>query len=219
MFMGLLEARLENNQLKFHPSLASRWEVGADNQTFTFTIHPRANWHDGRPVTADDVLFTVMTISDPKTETNRGNSIALIAGLDEKGKRGASAQLSFRILGPKQFEVKTKAPVDPLGFLEHFGTLIYILPKHVLGNVPPEQLSRHPFFQEPKVGSGPYKVVKLSPGAELLLKAWGEHWREGVPKYKQVRYLIVPEESTRIAFLSTKQADTADVSRERVKSL
>ncbi|MGQ0570087.1 MAG: ABC transporter substrate-binding protein [Armatimonadota bacterium] len=160
MFQGLLEARLDSGQLKFFPSLASRWEVGADNQTYTFTIHPRAAWHDGRPVTADDVLFTVLTISDPKTETNRGNEIATVAGLDARGKRGPGAQLGFRILGPKQFEVKTKAPVDPLGFLEHFGSLVYIIPKHILGDVPPEQLSRHPFFQQPTVGNGPFKFVQ-----------------------------------------------------------
>jgi len=97
MFQGLLEARLVNNQLRFYPGLASKWDVGADNQTYTFTIDPKAAWHDGRPVTADDVLFTVMAISDPKTETNRGNSIQAIAGLDAGGKRGPGAQLGFRI--------------------------------------------------------------------------------------------------------------------------
>jgi len=191
MFQGLLEARLENNQLKFFPSLASKWEVGADNQTFTFTIHPRAAWHDGKPVTADDVLFTVMTISDPKTETNRGNSIQAIAGLDAGGKRAAGAQLGFRILGPKQFEVKTKTPVDPLGFLEFFGTLMYILPKHILGDVPPEQLARHPFFQAPTVGNGPYKFVqyKTDQYVELLVN---ENYHLGAPNVRRVFIRIVP---------------------------
>ncbi|MGH2398751.1 MAG: ABC transporter substrate-binding protein, partial [bacterium] len=54
IFQGMMEARLENNQMRFSPALATRWEASADRQTFRFTIHPRATWHDGRPVTAED---------------------------------------------------------------------------------------------------------------------------------------------------------------------
>ncbi|MBI3998691.1 MAG: oligopeptide-binding protein AppA [Armatimonadetes bacterium] len=191
MFMGLLEARLENNQLKLFPALASKWEVGSDHQTYTFTIHPKAAWHDGKPVTAEDVLFTVMTISDPRAETNRGVAVANLAGVDARGKRAPGAQIGFRILGPKQFEVKTKTPVDPLGFLEQFGTLMYIIPKHVLGDVPPEQLSRHPFMQNPTVGSGPYKFVqyKTDQYVELLLN---ENYHLGAPTVRRLFVRIIP---------------------------
>ncbi len=191
VFQTLLEARLENSQLKFHPALASAWDVGADNQTYTFTIHPKAAWHDGKPVTSDDVLFTIMTISDPKTETNRGSAVQAIAGLDAKGKRAEGAQLGFRALGPKQFEVKTKTAVDPLGFLEFFGNSMYLLPKHVLGNVPPDQLARHPFFQAPTVGSGPFKFVqyKTDQFVELLQN---ERYHLGVPNVRRLFIRIVP---------------------------
>ncbi len=205
MFQGLLEARLENNQLKFYPSLASKWEVGADNQTYTFTIHPRAAWHDGKPVTAEDVLFTVMTLSDPKTETNRGYAVQTIAGLDAGGKRTEGAQLGFRILGPKQFEVKTKTPVDPLGFLELFGTLMYILPKHVLGNVPADQLARHPFFQTPTVGNGPFKFVqyKTDQFVELIQN---ENYHLGAPNVRRVFIRGIPP-TTMLAQLERSDMD------------
>jgi peptide/nickel transport system substrate-binding protein len=154
-------------------------------------VEAEAAWHDGRPVTADDVLFTVMTISDPRTETNRGSSIQAVAGLDARGKRAAGAQLGFRILGPKRFEVKTKSAVDPLGFLEFFGTLMYILPKHVLGDVPPDQLARHPFFQAPTVGSGPYKFLqyKTDQYVELLVN---ENYHLGAANIRRVFIRIIP---------------------------
>lgn len=191
MFMGMVEARVENNQMRFFQALASKWEVGADNQTYTFTIHPRAAWHDGRPVTAEDVLFTLMTISDPRTETNRGAQIASIAGLDARGKRAAGAQLGFRILEPKKFEVKTTTPVDPNMFLEMFGANVYILPKHVLGDVPPDQLARHPFFHNPTVGNGPYKFVqyKTDQFVEFLLN---ENYHLGAPNVRRVFVRIIP---------------------------
>ncbi len=191
IFQGLLEARLENNQMRFFPALASRWEVGADGRTFTFTIHPKASWHDGRPITAEDVLFTLMTISDPKTETNRGAEIATLAGLETNGKRAPGAQLAFRILSPKSFEVKTKVPVDPTMFLERFGSNVYILPKHVLGTVPPEELSRHSFFQQPTVGSGPFKFVQYKTDQYVELVA-NENYHLGVPTLRRVFIRIIP---------------------------
>lgn len=191
MFPGLLESRLENNQMQFVPALASRWEVGADRQTFTFSIHLTAAWHDGQPVTAEDVLFTVMTISDPKTETNRGAEIATIAGLDVRGKRAAGAQLGFRILNSKSFEVKTSVPVDPTMFLERFGSNTFIIPKHVLGNVPPDQLAKHPFFQRPIVGSGPFKFVQYRTDQFVELAA-NDHYHLGAPSVRRLFIRIIP---------------------------
>jgi peptide/nickel transport system substrate-binding protein len=190
MFPALMDARLDDNQLKFMPALATKWEASADNKTFTFTIHPRAAWHDGRPVTAEDVQFTVMTISDPKTETNRGSQVAFLAGLDPKGKRG-SGQIGFRILSPKQFEIKTDKPTDPLAIYEQFGTLVYILPKHVLGNVPPEQLNRHAFMQNPTVGSGPYKFVQYKTDQYVEFLA-NENYHLGAPNLRRLFLRIIP---------------------------
>jgi len=204
MFMGMVEARIENNQMKFYPALASRWTIGADRQTYTFTIHPRAAWHDGRPVTADDVLFTVMTISDPKTQTNRSAYIAHIAGLSAAGKR-TTEPLGFKILGPKSFEVKTKTPVDPNSFLEFFGANIYTLPKHVLGNVPPEDLNRHPFMQAPTVGSGPFKFVQYKTDQFIELVA-NDAYHLGVPKVRRVFIRIIPP-TTMLAQLERQDLD------------
>lgn len=207
MFQGMLEARLDNNQMKFQPALASRWEVGADRQTFRFTIHPRASWHDGRPVTAEDVEFTLLTISDPKTQTNRGAEIATVAGLTAGGKRAPGEQLGFRILGPKSFEVKTKAAVDPQMFLERFGSYVYILPKHVLGSVPPDQLTQHPFFQAPTVGNGPYKFVQYKTDQFVELVA-NETYHNGAPRVRRVFIRIIPP-TTMLAQLERQDLDVS----------
>jgi peptide/nickel transport system substrate-binding protein len=205
MFQGMLEARLENNQVKYFPALASKWDVGADRQTYTFTIHPKAAWHDGKPVTSDDVLFTLMTISDPRTQTNRGAEIAAIAGVDAGGKRAPGAQLGFRIISPKEFEVKTKVPVDPIGFLEHIGANIYILPKHILGNVPPDQLDRHPFFLAPTVGNGPFKFVQYKTDQYIEFVA-NENYHLGAPNVRRVFIRIIPP-TTMVAQLERADMD------------
>jgi peptide/nickel transport system substrate-binding protein len=191
MFLRMLEARIEGGQLKFFPALASRWEAAADNQTFTFTIHPRAAWHDGKPVTADDVLFTLNTISDPRTETNRGTEIATIVGTDARGKRAAGAQLGVRALDARRVEIKTKVPVDPNLFFEQFGTGVPMLPRHVLGDVPPDQLNRHPFMMAPTVGNGPFKFVQYKTDQFIELLA-NENFHLGAPKYRRLFIRIIP---------------------------
>src|SRR5205823_11422522 len=71
-------------------------------------------------------------------------------------------------------------------------------------------------FAKAPIGSGPYKVVKNAIGSAIQLEAVERHWREGVPKMKTVTFLLVPEESTRLAQLRTGEADIIAVSREKV---
>lgn len=205
MFQGMLEARLDKNEMKFSPALASSWDVGADKQTFRFTIHPRAAWHDGRPVTSDDVEFTILTISDTRTATNRGAYIARIAGLTAGGKRVPDQQLGFRKLGPKTFELRTKGPVDPQMFLESFGNSVYVLPKHILGDVPPDQLARHPFFLNPTVGNGPYKFVQYKTDQFVEFVA-NENYHNGAPNVRRVFVRIIPP-TTMLAQLERHDLD------------
>src|SRR5512145_2687835 len=71
-------------------------------------------------------------------------------------------------------------------------------------------------FAKNPIGSGPYKVVRNDIGSLIQLEALERHWREGVPKFKTVTFLLVPEESTRLAQLRTGEADIIAVSREKV---
>jgi peptide/nickel transport system substrate-binding protein len=85
-----------------------------------------------------------------------------------------------------------------------------ILPKQYFEQGGADAFARNP------IGSGPYKVAKNVSGSFIELEAVENHWRDGVPKYKTLRYMLVPEESTRLAQLRTGEADLIAVSRERV---
>ena len=56
------------------PDLAERWSVDADGRTWTFDLRPDARWHDGEPVTADDVVYTITTLQDPSYSGPGGTS-------------------------------------------------------------------------------------------------------------------------------------------------
>ena len=74
-----------------------------------------------------------------------------------------------------------------------------------------ERVGKDEFAKRP-IGSGPYKWHSQMLGSFIKLEATERHWRDGVPKYKYMTYLVIPEESTRLAMLKTGEADIMRVS-------
>lgn len=122
--------------------LAERWSVDEAGTTWTFVLRDDALWHDGEPVTARDVLFTVAALKDD----------------DYMGPGGASwRDVTARIIDDRTVSFTLGDPIG--GFL--YAATQPIAPSHILGDVPVELLPTHPFNQQP-VGSGPYWVVSWS---------------------------------------------------------
>lgn len=178
--------------LKFLPKLADSFET-EDNQTFTIKLNPDAKWTDGTPITADDVAFTIQLAANPLVESAVGAHISLLDGLDDSGKlpSGQDTLSSVKVIDAKTLEVTTKQPVDPNVLKEQFGVKFLILPKHVLENVPPEDLAKHPFFQAPNVTSGPFKFVTYAKDQYIEYEANPDYYR-GAPKVDRLFIKIMP---------------------------
>jgi len=146
----------------FIPYLAESWDVSDDYTTFTFHLNPEARWHDGVPVTSEDVVFTISAISHPRIENNRGAHISVLEGLSDGGKRAGDDDPLEGVKAIDEHTVQfiTKSPTDPLSLLEIIGMRIRIIPKHVLENLAPEDLVNAEFWMAPTVGSGPFKFVR-----------------------------------------------------------
>lgn len=144
----------------FSPRLARSWEVSPDGRTFTFHLNPAAAWHDGEPLTAEDVLFTIQTVATPGVQTNRGYTLRAIEGLDANGKMTGSTIPGVRLIDRHTIAVTLKTAVDPARFLEQFGTALHIIPRHLLEGLTPEELARTPHLLQPRVGSGPFRFVR-----------------------------------------------------------
>ncbi|MCI0608859.1 MAG: peptide ABC transporter substrate-binding protein [Anaerolineae bacterium] len=140
LFSGLL--RFDERGLP-QKDLAEGWGVMPDGTVYNFTIRPDAFWHDGEPVTSDDVIFTIdMMKSDgslyPPDIKELWSKIE-ITRLDEKN-------------------LKFTLPEPYVPFIDYltFG----VLPKHLLESVPPDQIANADFNINP-VGTGPYKFDHL----------------------------------------------------------
>lgn len=123
--------------------LAESWSFGSDGSVFTFSLKPNAYWHDGTPVSSQDVVYT--------TSLLKGGSALLPEDLKAFWAEVQVIQLSDLVV---QFGLpEAFAPI--MDYLS-FG----VLPAHLLGNLGLDELVNHPFNMAP-IGSGPYKFSQL----------------------------------------------------------
>src|SRR5687768_6676127 len=133
------------------PDLAERWSVDKSGRTWTVDLLDDARWHDGQPVTSDDVLFTIETLQDPSytgPSSTSWNEVTVSAS------------------GPHRVVFTLETPLG--GFLQALTQPL--APAHLLGDVPVDALADHEFGQQP-LGSGPFALVELSDTSASLVPA------------------------------------------------
>lgn len=138
MFSGLL--RYDEN-LQLQPDLAAAWSISEDQKTYHFILRTDAQWHDGQPVTAEDVLFTIRTIQDPALNS--------------------PYQLSFQgvtvnIIDDHTVDLVLAEPFSPFASVLTIG----ILPSHAWAGIPANTIRLAELNVKP-VGSGPWKFDRL----------------------------------------------------------
>jgi peptide/nickel transport system substrate-binding protein len=144
-FAGLVRLGADDTVV---PDLAARWSSDPSGRSWTFELRPDARWHDGVPVTADDVVFTVKTLRDP---TYQGPGA------------GSWNEVTATAIGVRTVRFDLATPIG--GFLQL--ATQPIAPAHLLDLVPIESLAADPFGRAP-VGSGPYAIVELDDGHAVL---------------------------------------------------
>lgn len=131
-----------NGEGKLEPGLAESYAVSEDGLIYTFTLKENLKWHDGEPITADDVIFTILTAQNADYDSfQRPNW----QGVD------VSKADNQTVI----FKLKTKYAQFP------GNTTLGILPKHIWGNIKPSNFALSEMNIKPTVGAGPYKFSKI----------------------------------------------------------
>ena len=165
------------------PSLAESWSVSDDGLTYEFVLRKGPTFHNGEPVTAEDVKFSF--------ERYRGTS---------------HDQMKARVAGvetpdPQRVRFKLKQPWPD--FLTFYATATgsgWIVPKAYVEKVGDDGYKKAP------IGAGPYKFVSFTPGVELVFEAFDQYWRK-TPSVKRLVLKVIPDESTRLAALKRGEVD------------
>jgi peptide/nickel transport system substrate-binding protein len=167
------------------PCLAESWTMAADGLSYTFVLRPNVRFHNGEPVTAEDVKFSF--------ERYRGASHQLMKD------RVATVETPDGL----HVRIRLKAPwPDFLTFYTGASGAGWIVPKKYI-----EQVGEAGFKKSP-IGAGPYKFVSFTPGLELACEAFEGYWRK-VPAIKRLVFKVIPDETTRLAALQRGEIDIA----------
>lgn len=170
---------------KFTPQLAESFET-QDKQNFTIKLNPKAKWTDGKPVTADDVVFTLNTIANPKVESTKGSYISMLEGVNDVGKLESGDKIpSLEAKDEHTVVLKTKRPVDPNYIKSMLGFEVYIIPKHVFEKIQPADIATSDAATKPTVTSGAFKFVDYKTNDHVELAANADYYK-GAPKLKKI---------------------------------
>ncbi len=211
VFLPLVEL---SGDLEFVPQLAESITT-EDNLTFTIKLQEQAAWSDGTPVTSQDVLFTLLLITSPEA----GRAILsqyLIVGTDDAGMlpSGATAIEGVTIIDDKTLTITTKWPTALYTFMNNFGRYLFVLPEHVLGDIPRDQLLTHEWFRAPDVISGPFFITEADLDHYVRYRK-NENYFLGAPKLDHINLNI----TTPAQLLAGLTSGTIDVVQQTMASV
>src|SRR5947207_10260809 len=170
--------------LSFKPGLLTKWDWNADRTKITLELRKGASWHDGSPVTAEDVVWSLQRAADTKS----GNPIQFVWSKVGNYKIDGNT-ITGDVL---EFE---PALFKWMAFLT-----AYVLPKAYYEKVGAEG------FEKAPIGSGPYKVDAFERNAFLRLKAHPGYWG-GKPAFDTVVFKFVTDPTSRVAEMESGGSD------------
>jgi peptide/nickel transport system substrate-binding protein len=188
-----------------HPELLEKWEASEDLKTWTLTIRQAAAWRSGRPFTADDAIWNIRRVLDPKTGSSvlglmKGYMLEEFeTGEQKNGKPIKSTRLwnakAIEKLDDRTFRLNCKEP--QLAVPEH----LFHYPFFMLD--PAENAAVKPGMN----GTGPFELAAYNVGQNAVLKASAKYWGRA-PYLDEVEFIDLGDDSgALIAALASKQVD------------
>jgi peptide/nickel transport system substrate-binding protein len=183
IFLSLLTY---DTNLKPLPSLAKSWTISPDGKTYTFNLERNVKWHDGKPLTADDVLYTVkefLPLTHPRAKALFGRCESITAP------------------DPYTVVFKLQQPFAP--FIGAFDiSNLPVMPKHVYAGT---DVTKNPANDTP-IGTGPFKLKEWRRGSHIHLVANADYYIKGQPALTEIFYKIIPDGASRSVAMESGQA-------------
>lgn len=185
---------------EYLPRLADSWEMSEDHTSMTFHMNKNAKWHDGEPLTADDVVFTLKAVTSEKMDNYYRSKFVCLAGTDDNGICASPDDLQVEAIDDYTVKVGLKTPKDEQTVLSTLCSFFYVLPQHILDTGDYSDINDSDFWTSP-VGAGPFKYVKDIAGEQLEMTA-NEDYYLGCPDFKTFVIKVVPATSLTAGLLN-----------------
>jgi peptide/nickel transport system substrate-binding protein len=173
--------------------LAESWDIV--DTTATFKLRAGATWHDGTPLTAKDVVFTINLLSTPAAGSRWGSNFTSVVGYDEL-QSGAATTMSG-VTAPDDTTVVIELSKIDSGLLSGF-MFISIIPEHLFKDVDLTKICESKLWTEGRIGAGPFKFVKIVPNERIELVA-NENYILGAPQISKLNLLFFASFETSLA--------------------
>ena len=190
-----------NDGKRVVPGLASSWEVSQDGKTMTFRLRPNLKFADGSPLSVDDVKWSLERAATKETGGQFQFLLAAIEGVE--------------VVGTGSVVLHLKHP-DPV-MLQALATLnAGIVPSKLILSEPGATLDdKCKSFAQHPVGSGPFTMKSWNRNSDMVLTRNPHYWRQGaddqpLPYLDNVKYVIIPDDATRILKLKAGEIDVAE---------
>jgi len=178
--------------------LATSVDVSEDGLIYTYHLRDGVQFHDGSPMTADDIIWSYERIAKPSNAFPGARYFAAVAGYDEFTAGAAEHISGLKKVDDLTLEITFTAPVDPSFDLLTRQTSIY-----------PSDLPEDHNFATSPVGLGPFKFVEHIPGSMVKAERFENYYDEGKPYLDAVNIVIMPDASARDVAFRNQEIDAS----------
>jgi peptide/nickel transport system substrate-binding protein len=178
------------------PSLARSVDIAPDGMTYTFTLRPGVKFHNGKPLSPEDIKWSIEYAQEPRNRAFGQVDLMIIERVE--------------VEEPDRVRIRLKSPFAP--FLSVVGG-IHLYPVVAKGSLEPGESQQNVF----PPGTGPFRFVEWRPGQELRLSRFEGYWQKGLPYLDGVRFVIAVDDTSRFQAVRTGDLDVAEeISGEQV---
>lgn len=164
--------------------LAQSFTISGDRKTYTIKLR-NAKFHNGDPVTSEDVVFTFERILDPKTGATFSRQFGVLD--------------SVKVVDASTVQFVLKQPTAP--FIDYLALPESVIVSKKWIQVQGDNVSRHP------MGAGPFRFIRWDRGQRIVLEAFSGYYKPGLPKTRRVVFQFYPDDTARVNALRAGDVD------------
>ena len=199
IFNSLVQYQMNGEEIEVVPDLAESWQANPELTEYTFKLKPGVTWHDGAPVTAADVKFTMDAVLDPN--------------VNAAGRGVVSSIKSTEVVDDLTVRFVMHYPYALLPVM--LGYNKPICPRHLLEG---QDLNQPTAFLQRPVGTGPFRFKEFSQGSYLAVEKNPDYF-EGAPLLDGIIFKVIPDGNARVAQVRSGELDFTVIEPPQIDAL